>query len=826
MPRYVGPEGSKQSKVTFIGEAPGRQEDLSGRPFDGEAGRILDELLRAEKISRSECYITNVLKYRPPNNDISPWFSKTKSGVITSEEFKKAVADLHEELTYIDSNVFVPMGNVALYAMTGFSDITKRRGSIYERTIQSPLGTRSKVVKIIPTIHPAATIKRYDRQGYEGGNYLYRIYIAADLRKIKIESKSSEVNLPKRDLIVFPSYNSIMEFLTSVQSDHTLEPAIDIEVVNDEIYCISIAPSPLTSMSIPFIRDGRHYLSPDEELRVWREIGQLFSRQQVIGQNIVFDLSMIFRKYGIAPHKVDDTMIAMGILFPDLPKGLDFITSIYTNEPYYKDEGKKWFRIGGSEQDFGAYNAKDSAVVKEIMPKLLKELDRQLNRETYEYQKMLVEPCIYMQSRGFRMDTDGLDKAVVDTNERLKQLEEELNTLCGRTINPRSPDQVMDYFYREKGIKPYLKEGKPTSDINALIRLARRGFKEAEVLKQIRKYGKAQSSYYEVKLSDDGRLRAAMNPIGAETGRLSSTKDIYGRGLNIQTLPDYFKPYVLADYHNLMYIADIKQGENKIVAYISPEPLMISAFENDRDLHKQTAALVLGIHVDDVSDEPGSCQLGTGEQSQRFWGKKANHSLNYDLGYRTFSLKYELPEIEGKILVDRFHMVYPGIRRYHAWVKHMLATQNRTLVNFFNRRRRFLDEWDDKLWKEAYAQIPQSTIADKINRQGVIPIYYNPEYAITDLLNQVHDSIVFQIPLKHSLEQHAKVLIALKKSLETPLHSPPEWSKEVDLTLELDIKVGISLSKNRRLKFDGTSTDRLVNQLHEVCREFGAEGEL
>ena len=89
------------------------------------------------------------------------------------------------------------------------------------------------------------------------------------------------------------------------------------------------------------------------------------------------------------------------------------------------------------------------------------------------------------------------------------------------------------------------------------------------------------------------------------------------------------------------------------MAYIAPEPAMQRAFEHNIDMHRQTAGLIFGKPTEDVSDEIGSTLIGGGKYSERFFGKKSNHSLNYDLGYKSFAFVLEISESEAKFIVDR-----------------------------------------------------------------------------------------------------------------------------------------------------------------------------
>jgi DNA polymerase I-like protein with 3'-5' exonuclease and polymerase domains len=131
-----------------------------------------------------------------------------------------------------------------------------------------------------------------------------------------------------------------MEFLRYINTLHSV--AFDIEVMNDQVSCISFAPTPTECMSIPFITHGEDYFSPEQEAQVWRAIGKVLENPSImkIGQNVIFDCTFLFMRHGIRTRPAHCTMIAQGLLYPDLPKGLDFITSTYTKEPYYKEEGK------------------------------------------------------------------------------------------------------------------------------------------------------------------------------------------------------------------------------------------------------------------------------------------------------------------------------------------------------------------------------------------------------------------------------------------------------------------------------------------------------
>lgn len=1143
--------GPRTTSIVLVGEAPGFNEAKLLRPFVGRAGELLTQLLHSSGIPRSDIYITNVIKERPGtnDNDLSKWFNVTAGGVWTSEDYRAYVKLLERELTQLPNlAVAVPLGNAALYALCEKVKITKRRGSILESTLIPGL-------KCVPTIHPAAALREYS----------WERIIRGDFKRALEESKTKSIKLPERSIIIEPTYQQCVDFL--LQCLKSPEVGFDIEVMNEEISCMSFSINPEYGISIPFIFNGNDYFTPDQELMVWKLAAKLLSDPNIkkIGQNFIFDMSFVLRNYGIIVRNYECTMIGQALIYPDYPKGLDFITSIYTREPYYKDDGKKWMKTGGSYHNFWIYNAKDSLVCQEAFPQIMEKAVQQGNEETYNEQRKLIHPLMFMQARGMRIDVEGLRESSRQAEDKLTEkilemsklvssevafkvskepdmykvtnrsdgtsnllTKSEFTKLCKNTsvLNVGSSQQLAELFYVKLHQPVYKDGGKVTTNADAIKRLVRKNIKEAMLIRDIRKIYKLKSTYYDMKLSSDGRLRSAMNPAGTVSGRLASSKDIFGEGGNVQNLPPVFQQFVLADDGYVMYIPDLSQAENRTTANIAPEPLMLKAFEDDIDIHSLTAGMISGIDPAEIKKQDKEnilCQLGTGEYTWRFWGKKCklrscevltyggwisiesaylldadiaqwdtygnisfvkptdwfvenytgdihvienqrifqqatpehkmplfyknrdvnrivdkpisdypssghhfsplsgtyssgeitlspylirlivafqadgswngnsitikvtkqrkidrlkyildsyipysdtesgvhissrrdevklilallgkqklfgpwllslsqeslnvfldelphwdgykdtlyfttvksnaewvqtvahlcnkaslvheqdnsktdaygdkivyrvsirdtiapstaainkhkyrvidekifcptvpsgyfmcreggrvsvtgncNHSLNYDLGYKSFALRFEMPETQAKMLVERFHHVYPGIRQYHAWVRALLQ-QNRTLVNCFGRVRVFLDRWGDDLFKEAYSWIPQSSIADKVNRQGINYIYYNPQlFHYLELLNQIHDSLVFQIPVSIGWEEHARMLLLIKKSLETPM----VWHGK-EFVIPLEFKFGFNMKDTKKVELTDETVGRLADKLHEVYTQLG-----
>ena len=133
----VAGKGNNNAEIMFIGEAPGRNEDLKGEPFVGAAGKILTEALEYAGLSRDVVFITNVVKCRPPNNRIP-----------LEEEKNSCQQYLISELDIIKPKIICILGNTAYGSILGGDSITKNRGKIIKKNNQL----------YFLTIHPAAVI--------------------------------------------------------------------------------------------------------------------------------------------------------------------------------------------------------------------------------------------------------------------------------------------------------------------------------------------------------------------------------------------------------------------------------------------------------------------------------------------------------------------------------------------------------------------------------------------------------------------------------------------------------------------------------------------
>jgi uracil-DNA glycosylase len=523
---FVPPSGRPDSPYVFVGEQPGKIEVRERRVFVGPAGKEFTSDLSIADIGRPLCYITNVIKDLDYHKDN---YIKLYNGTrllqdpIISSRGQEYIDFLKWEIEQTSAKYIGAIGAIAMYALTGRIGITNWRGSLLDSTLVEGR-------KVIPILHPATVIAPKFQ-------YLNKRLIIFDLKRLKMY-QSGLIVPTERKITTKPTFTQVIEFLSYCEQKGLEGGRIsyDIEIfmnrVHKQVSCISFATN-RCAMCIPFTDSNGDYFILRQEIYIWKKIAELLENPliRICGQNLTFDCHFLLRTYGIRVSNLDDTMIAQNTMMPDYPKGLDFITSLWTDHPYYKADGKAFFKGSGLYQKFWIYNATDSLICDEAISKQMSEVERIHNVDIYKAQTKLIEPLIYMMEHGIKVNVRKMEDSNREYERTINSCQKELNELAGESLNANSPKQLKEYFYFKKGIKPFTKNHKVTYNDDVMKRLIRKGHKEAKLIQQIRRYTKLRSTYLDLgKVDNDGRLRCSYNPVGTRYSRLSSSKNIFGSG--------------------------------------------------------------------------------------------------------------------------------------------------------------------------------------------------------------------------------------------------------------------------------------------------------
>lgn len=737
--RYVRGEGSLSAKLMVVGEAPGADEDREGRPFVGASGRLLNKFLHEAGIERSQCYVTNVVKVRPPDNK----FERLREFGLSPQEF---LPELWQEIRAVRPSCILALGKNALRYLTGRSgknnSITENRGSILP--LVSAAGYECKVVS---TFHPAALLHM---RGSDIDDPMARLYIQADIKRAVEESNDPDFNLPRRSLMVARNSRDTWQYIE--RNKHKRMMSVDCEVKYSIPVVLGIAFSPHEALAIPLLdfdsayHQGELCLSSRDVADSLRTVFQYVANPEVdiIGQNFKFDHDKVEPRGMRILGRIIDIMLLHATIYPEFPKSLEFQASIHTREPYWKNDTM----YQTSLHNLAVGCARDAAVSFELAEILLRELreaglyDFYFGYDRSDWRWPFAVEKLHNLYR--RMDNVGF-QFNKDKNKELKEkyrglaaaAQVELDMLVGAAVNVNSPKQVAYMIYDHLGLPQRGKEGRGVGEDVLVALMNSPSVKNDEhrrimhLVLEIRRLRKVVSTYLNAILDFDDRLRTNYKIVGTETGRTSTSKQDppvrpFSMGLAYQTMtkhgeigPDLRKQFPVDDGYVYMQ-ADARQAEARVVFLLANNIEGLEKMNDPNyDIHAHTASW--------FNPEFTIEQLKK-DKLRRFTGKKMRHAGNYDMGKKRamteynndakkFGLEAQISEWKAGQLLDIFHANDPSIRSvFHQEVRDVVD-ETKVLISPFGRRREFFGSPDEHgFYKEAYAQIPQSTVADNTKR--------------------------------------------------------------------------------------------------------------
>ena len=314
-------EGPTTARIMLVGEALGEIEAAEGAPFVGGTGRMLRGMLHQAGLHPGQYYLTNVVKCWPPKNT-TPQIPEITA--CTSRY-------LIRELTTVKPNVIVAVGPTAMNFLVPHcpAGVTDVRGHVFE----SPFG------KVIPIVHPSFVAR---------GNPEYWAITVNDLKRVKEHSHNPGIERKARRFNINPSLDDVRRACDFILESR-LPVAFDIETLgeieNINVICVGLAWSPVDAICIPFLRRGgyEYWRNEYEELKAWEALcGVLDSDVLKITQNgFTFDVPVLMHLGVKFPHgSVVDTLIKHHVVATELPHSLAFLTSIYTDLEFYKQDVK------------------------------------------------------------------------------------------------------------------------------------------------------------------------------------------------------------------------------------------------------------------------------------------------------------------------------------------------------------------------------------------------------------------------------------------------------------------------------------------------------
>lgn len=554
-----------------------------------------------------------------------------------------------------------------------------------------------------------------------------------------------------------------------------------------QIVGLSFATDVNQAVYLPLAHD---YLDAPQQLdRTWalEQLKPLLEDPKVlkVGQNLKYD-AHVLANHGIQLKGIaHDTMLESYVLNSTASKhNMDDLAKEHLDHDCISFEslagkGAKQLTFNQIEVEQAAeYAAEDADITLRLHQVLNQKLSQSESLLSLynDIELPLVQVLTYMEQQGAYVNATKLHQQSEEIKTRLAELEKQAFDLAGEEFNLNSPKQLQTIFF-EKLELPIIKKtpkGQPSTAEEVLVELSHT-YELPKVILEHRGLAKLKNTYTD-KLPlmiqpQTGRVHTSYQQAVTATGRLSSTDP------NLQNIPirneqgRKIRQAFEAPAGSVMVAADYSQIELRIMAHLSGDKGLLDAFAQGKDIHRATAAEIMGVDEADVTSE------------QRRHAKAVNFGLIYGMSAFGLARQIDVGRKEAQEYIDIYFERYPGVRDYMERTRDIAAKQGyvETLfgrrlhlpeINSSNGMRRQAAE------RTAINAPMQGTAADIIKRAMVKMFDWVSQETDVKMIMQVHDELIFEVPQDRLDECKAKI----KQIMES--------AAQLDVPLVVDVGTG------------------------------------
>lgn len=471
----------------------------------------------------------------------------------------------------------------------------------------------------------------------------------------------------------------------------------------------------------------------------------------LVGHNLKYDLMVFNRNNYIPANPIFDTMLAAYILDPGLNQySLDQCALRELN--YVMQPISELIGTGKNQITFELvdvekacfYAAEDAWAALRLYHKYLKKLQNTgLDKLYFELELPLLPVLQYMEENGVHIDTSVLSGISHLINEQLKVLTDKIYSIAGYQFNINSTQQLAKLLFEELKLPAKKKTKTGVSTDNTVLEELSDDYEIARLLIDYRQLTKLESTYVSAlpKMINpvSQRVHSSFNQTITSTGRLSSSNP------NLQNIPirtelgrEIRKAFSAADKDSVILSADYSQIELRLLALMSKDPYLLDAFAKGVDIHRQTAAYIYDMALEEVTSE------------QRRQAKVINFGLLYGMGQVKLSRELGISQPEAKEIIKHYFEQFESVRRF-IFQTHNLARQKHYCETLMGRRLYlpYINSSNQRLKSEAERvalNMPiQGTAADLI-KLAMIDIHNQIKDDKTiKMILQVHDELLFEV---------------------------------------------------------------------------------
>lgn len=537
------------------------------------------------------------------------------------------------------------------------------------------------------------------------------------------------------------------------------------------------------------------YLPADrsETKGILEEFREVFENTGIekTAQNLKFDYSVL-KQYGLGiKGPLFDTMLAHYLIQPDSRHSMDYLAETWLNyspvpiESLIGRKGKEQgnMRFTDPEQ-LKEYAAEDADITLQLREKFLPELEKSNTRVLLDTLEMPLVPVLAdMEEAGVLVDKQILSAYSGELELEIRVLEQEIRELAGMPFNISSPKQLGEVLFDHLKIAEKPKQTSKTKQYSTGEEVLQKLINKHPIVQKILDYRsltKLKSTYVDSLPTlihpKTGRIHTSYNQAVAATGRLSSNNP------NLQNIPirtergrEIRKAFVPAGPEYQLLSADYSQIELRIIASLSGDEGMISAFREGLDIHTATAARVYGLPLEEVTKE------------MRRNAKTVNFGIIYGISAFGLSERLGIARKEAAELISQYFAQYPGIRRFMD--DSIAFARAHGFVETLMKRRRYLRDINSNnavvrgfAERNAINAPVQGSAADMI-KIAMIRIHaeMQRQQLKSKMIMQVHDELVFDAwrpeidLLKSIVDAGMRNAMQLEVPLEIEMSTGENW---------------------------------------------------
>ncbi len=415
------------------------------------------------------------------------------------------------------------------------------------------------------------------------------------------------------------------------------------------------------------------------------------------------------------------------------------------------------------------------AIINELMIKQKEDIKEQgLEGLLYDVELPLIEIMASMEYKGMSLDIDYLKKLGDELLKRENELTTNIHMLAGENFNINSPVQLGMILFEKLGLEPAKKTKRGYATGAEVLEKLKDKHPIIPLILEYRKLTKLTSTYIDGLLqviSDDGKVHASFNQTVTTTGRISSSNP------NMQNIPVRDElgkkirgAFVPSSNEYVFVGADYSQIELRVLAHMSGDEALIKAFNENQDIHKATAARVMGIPAEEVTS------------AQRSSAKAINFGVIYGMSSFGLSLELDITRKEAQNYIDDYFKKHEAVKKFMD--AQIAFCKEKGYVNTILGRKRYIKEINAKayvvrqLGERLAMNTPIQGSAADIIKLAMIVVYHRLLGMKSNLVLQVHDELI--------IEAHKDELDDVKKILRDAM----EHAIQLSVRLTVDLNVG------------------------------------